>query len=846
MAKQYDFSSAKGLQEWLWDYGYFKQVGVTNRDKAVDGNFGNNSKAALRKAQDYLKSVGLYTGASDGLWSRKDGSKSGTTKAFEAWNKGWTTAKATNGSTFTYNRYVKDHARQLIDWTKKKGIGKLTVGGYSFNLGNAESSVDNVYQANLAAAGGRKWAPGQSVTGESDLSKGEGTKDFSSVRRPAGSWGSSYSDADLSNLVMRYAFDKYHGVKTDDKQWGISYNYTPHNTVTSGYAITLDISDKYTPEQAEQIARGAGMKNYKYKGKNYAVNLFKGSAYANEDAFNQKIAALESAGRASEAQKLYNDELSRQYNTYGIDYNMLNDKHGRHWNTLFGVVPYGYNAPSMNAIMTGNQAYQGQGQKATASGAQTSIYGYRYDGTNQGRFKYDNFDEWYKGRMLADKKYHHQVGISPYRAVTSTYYWGLPVAESMRGQLKFTGARENNSNQIDRTNYYDITAPGHGASQMQAWIYNEAMKNPQAAYAYMRHVFGDRKFGKQDGKEGLYITTKRDYKYDTKEATRLAGAAGMTPYHLASGNAPWQEEKINILGKNIGGSHDIYESLKTFYENGFDENGNLLQDFQYTENGYNHGYDGGAYTVVVRGGKPKHAEDYWNIDLAGYSFGMNAGRGGKGLPSITRFQKLGGRLLQFCQKGAGLTGGKKRGDKVDTNECAEWSNGVLRDNGFDVSGNAWGLNGVDFVFNGYEGLEKPATYDKGKVHQYNVSASRNILKNFDSKTLDPEKAYVVNMYYADSPAQESAYNEGKGVTGTHTGILTNENGRWTVTHNIHGKIYQDDFIGLQGGKGRWGVTAIYSPKKANLMTYIKSGARQVGHFFGFEQGGIVRYIQVTK
>lgn len=839
MAKQYDFSSASGMQEWLWDYGYFKQVGVKDKAKAVDGKFGNNSKAALAKAQDYLRSIGLYSGSSDGIFTRRDGSESNTTKAFKNWAKGWTKASIKNGSTFEYNRYVKDHIRQLSDWAKKKGVGIVTLGGYKFNLGNSESSLDNMYQASLAAAAGKKYSLGQNY-GDSDVSRGEGTKDWSSVSKASGEWKSSYSNTDLDNLVMRYAFDKYHGIKTDDNQWGISYNYTPTNTATSGFGITLKISNKYTPEQAERIARGAGMKNYKYNGQSRTVNLFAGSSYKSEADFNQKIKALEQAGRAAEAQKLYNAELARQYQTYGIDYNMLTDKHGRHWNNLFGVVPYGYNAPSMNAILTGKQAYQAAGQKATASGASTSIYGYRYDGSNQGRFKYNNFDEWYKGRILADKNYHHQLGISPYRAVTSTYYWGLPVAKDMRGQLKFTGARENSATQIDRTNYYDITAKGHGADQMQAWIYNEALKNPQAAYAYMKYIYGDRKAKTKNGKTTYTSSNDRNYKFDAKEATRLAGAAGMTPYHLASGTAPWKEEKISVpLYGEVGGSHDIYESLKTFYENAFDENGNLNKDFSYAENGYNHGYDGGAYTVVIRNGKPKHAEDYWNIDLGGNDFSMNAGVGGKGLPSITRFQMFGGRLLQFCKVGSKMTEGVKSGSEAGTGECAEWSNTLLRDNGYDISGNAWGLNGVDVLFNGYEGLTRPESYDKSAVHRYNQAASRNVLKNFDSKTLNPDEAYVVNMYYTGSKKQEEAYNNGKGVAGTHTGVLTNENGRWVVTHNIHGKIYKDDFLGLQGRGGKYGVTAIYSPKKANLFTYVKQGARAVKGFFGFRQGGLI-------
>lgn len=90
-------------------------------------------------------------------------------------------------------------------------------------------------------------------------------------------------------------------------------------------------------------------------------------------------------------------------------------------------------------------------------------------------------------------------------------------------------------------------------------------------------------------------------------------------------------------------------------------------------------------------------------------------------------------------------------------------------------------------------------------------ASDNVYKNFDSSTLDKTKPYVVNMFYNNSPALQDAYNDGRNVTGTHTGLLTydEDKKKWIVTHNIHGKIHQENFIPLQSGKGKYGVTAIY-------------------------------------
>ena len=178
------------------------------------------------------------------------------------------------------------------------------------------------------------------------------------------------------------------------------------------------------------------------------------------------------------------------------------------------------------------------------------------------------------------------------------------------------------------------------------------------------------------------------------------------------------------------------------------------------------------------------------------------------------------------------------GDRVFTDQCALWSNSLLRDNGYLINGNAWNLNNVDTVFNGYEGLERPENYDLPLVKQYNHSATDNVFKNFDSKILDVNKPYVVNMFYNNSPSQEEAYNNGKGVTGTHTGVLTfdPDTNRWWVTHNIHGNIHQEPFVSLQNGKGKYGVTAIYAPRKDTLWNRAKG-------LLGFADGGQMNPIE---
>lgn len=173
-----------------------------------------------------------------------------------------------------------------------------------------------------------------------------------------------------------------------------------------------------------------------------------------------------------------------------------------------------------------------------------------------------------------------------------------------------------------------------------------------------------------------------------------------------------------------------------------------------------------------------------------------------------------------------------KGDRVSTDQCAQWSNGLLRDNGYLINGNAWNLNNVDMLFNGFDGLTRPEVYDSRAVAQYNHQAADNVYKNFDSKTLDVTKPYVVNMYYNDSSSQEDAYNDGDDVTGTHTGVLTYDDKKkqWYVTHNIHGNIHQEPFISLQNGKGKYGVTAIYSPREATIWNRLKGA-------FGFAEGG---------
>lgn len=619
----------KQLQTWLKNHGYYKGE--------IDGIAGPQTREALRKAQQYLADVGLYKVAVDGRYGKN------TEAAMTTFDKG---KRYFNKYGVSFNIYDQNSMNKAVTALRNKGVRQVNLNGRIVNLGDSDVSNQFGIIAKDMIAGVRTKA----VSNPTDASAGN-SKNFvsrmGSTAYPTAGGGSSYDANDLDNLVMRYAYDKYHGTSVDDKAWGISYNYAPHgkwNKITSlggtrTLGLTID-SSKYTPEQAAQIARGAGMLNYTYGGKKYQTNLFTGSKYKDLNDFNAQLAALQTASGVQAAQDAYNAEMKRQYTTYGIDHNMLMDKNANQWNSLFGAVPYGYNAESIGAIAKGQQAVQ-QGQGA-ATGLGGNNITYRKTAANpNGRFVYNNFNEWRQGRMLANSRYTANGGISPTRAVTSTYSMGFPVAQQMRGQLAYVGARPN-ATSIDRTNYYDITDAGKGTKRMGTHIYNEVVKNPAAAYRYFQYVYGDRKNGR--------VTGDRSRAFDNAQASQLATAAGMTPYHLGAKGRTFAEESP-IPGVE---PHDLWDSLKTFYENGFDENGVLKTDFNYTESGYNMDFDGGNYTARIRKGKPYNAEDYWNVELGSISGGMSAGIGNKGIPHISRF-KFGGMLYKY-QEGGWLSG----------------------------------------------------------------------------------------------------------------------------------------------------------------------------------------------
>ena len=155
------------------------------------------------------------------------------------------------------------------------------------------------------------------------------------------------------------------------------------------------------------------------------------------------------------------------------------------------------------------------------------------------------------------------------------------------------------------------------------------------------------------------------------------------------------------------------------------------------------------------------------------------------------------------------------------------------------------------VYSGYDGLDyNPNKYDYNLAHQRNWQAAQNLYDNFDSKTLDKNKTYLVNMYYNGSPETENAWrNALNGTTGTHTGNLywNPDTNSWRVAHNIHDKLFDDDFIKIQGvrkGKYQYGVTAIaeaprvdYERRDWNEAHPIKAAINKIYDFGMWKQGG---------
>ena len=164
------------------------------------------------------------------------------------------------------------------------------------------------------------------------------------------------------------------------------------------------------------------------------------------------------------------------------------------------------------------------------------------------------------------------------------------------------------------------------------------------------------------------------------------------------------------------------------------------------------------------------------------------------------------------------------------------------------------------VYSGYDGMNyDPNNYDYNLATQRNWQAAQNLYDNFDSKTLDKNKTYLVNMYYNGSPQTENAWRNGTGgTTGTHTGNLywNPETNSWRVAHNIHNKLYDDDFIKIQGvrkGKHQYGVTAIaeapmvdYTRRDWNKAHPVKAAINKIYDFGMWKEGGKLKKKLISK
>lgn len=188
----------------------------------------------------------------------------------------------------------------------------------------------------------------------------------------------------------------------------------------------------------------------------------------------------------------------------------------------------------------------------------------------------------------------------------------------------------------------------------------------------------------------------------------------------------------------------------------------------------------------------------------------------------------------------------KHGQKCWTPHCAEFSNGNLREAGFNIYGDAWNLQNADLVHSGYDGVDKKGLeYDSTRVSNRNIEASRNFRDNFDSRAkLDTLQNYAVTMKHDGSNYQKRAFNEGENNTSTHTGYMTWKNsakgkpGTWEVTHNT-GIINKENFYDLQNPSRKNAVTAVYALNEKSGMDKLKGILRKM---INFEQGGTIDFM----
>jgi hypothetical protein len=77
----------------------------------------------------------------------------------------------------------------------------------------------------------------------------------------------------------------------------------------------------------------------------------------------------------------------------------------------------------------------------------------------------------------------------------------------------------------------------------------------------------------------------------------------------------------------------------------------------------------------------------------------------------------------------------------------------MRDEGYIANGDAWTRhNNQKTIYSGFNTDERPDTYNRDYVVNYNLNAADNVASNFDINTLDKDSMYSVGMYYMGSPS----------------------------------------------------------------------------------------------
>ncbi len=604
-AKENLIMNEQEIKQWqalLKEKGYYKG--------AIDGIFGGGSKRGL---QQFLKDEGYYQGNIDGIFGEKSNAALASyNEDHQHWYSG-----IVNGISEGWNSL----------WEPKDESVEVPKG----------PNLKEVYEEEPKSLWDsfKDWVSGDSEPEEIPAVRRDGDTYYFNDTTP-------FDRSNLRNATLRYAFDNYYNDDNRKDQYGFYRSYRQ----------LLWINDDYTPEEAQAIAAGAGEKQFMYDGKVHKTNLFIGSPYKDEEDFKNTLNQWVKDGTITPeaAQYMISKEYDRQLNTYGIVNDMLYNKGDSQYNEYFGVVPYGYNPEGMWSIVKGKPAVKTFDIAEDQLNSNMFVLNptYRDEEGQEGRFKYDNFDQWYKGRVLADKKYTSGNGLSNTRAVTSSYSLGFPIDSSMINKtIRIAGGRPDYNEDgsfkgLDFSSYHTLTDANRGSMNPKVGL-ELLSKDPVKVKAYLDHlVDGDRKaedyFTKADelvaaaglSKHGPDANHKNYFhRYNFQD-----NGTYFDPDDLLAEGA---DLKWKALAGEVPAGHDMLSSLKSFRDNAFDENGNWNQSFKYGENGYEkndagQNYDGGNYTVYMQY-NPKtgkwdwNAWDDWNIDLDDHDFGMNTNNG---------------------------------------------------------------------------------------------------------------------------------------------------------------------------------------------------------------------------